>query len=502
MSYYKNRINFEVFHALTDGTGAMHFLMELVKNYLYLAHHEDGLEDVVLSEYSESLFDQEADGFERYYSHQADRKKEKKPAAHQFRGNRRELGSLQTTEAEIPVEELRHQAKTYGVSMTVFLTAVYLCAIHRTMTRRQESKPVVLMVPVNLRNFFPTNTMLNFFNWIEPGYHFQGGKEEFTDVVQKVNACFKEELTAEKMEKRMNEYFALQVHPILKFAPLELKNVCINIGARTAESDVTAIFSNMGIIRMPESYEPYIAHFGVFTSTPKVELCMCSFRDKIYLGFTSRYDCDAIKDNFFQILKEQEVKPEILEVEYPESVMTEAKGMQIFKIFTFLCMIAIVAALGVDYSIDTNFHLSLFVCGGAFSMWLALAVGFFKRYNLLKNAMWQLIIVTVGCIIWDWLTGWHGWSIDFVLPGVSGLIMISMLIISRVYYRQAKDYLVYFVMAALYGMILPFIFLLTGKVRIVFPSVISIGMGVLMLIGLVLFKGKEMRQEMEKNLHV
>ena len=66
-------------------------------------------------------------------------------------------------------------------------------------------------------------------------------------------------------------------------------------------------------------------------------------------------------------------------------------------------------------------------------MWLALAVGFFKRYNLLKNAMWQLIIVTVGCLIWDWLTGWHGWSIDFVLPGVSGLIMISML---DVYKRQ------------------------------------------------------------------
>ena len=33
VSYYKNRINFEVFHALTDGTGAMHFLQELVQNY-------------------------------------------------------------------------------------------------------------------------------------------------------------------------------------------------------------------------------------------------------------------------------------------------------------------------------------------------------------------------------------------------------------------------------------------------------------------------------------
>ena len=75
VTYYKKRINFEVFHVLTDGTGASEFVRELVKNYLYLAHHEDGLEDVVLSEYSESLFDQEADGFERYYSHQADRKK-------------------------------------------------------------------------------------------------------------------------------------------------------------------------------------------------------------------------------------------------------------------------------------------------------------------------------------------------------------------------------------------------------------------------------------------
>ena len=52
VTYYKKRINFEVFHVLTDGTGATEFLKELVSNYLYLAHHEDGLEDVVLSELS------------------------------------------------------------------------------------------------------------------------------------------------------------------------------------------------------------------------------------------------------------------------------------------------------------------------------------------------------------------------------------------------------------------------------------------------------------------
>lgn len=43
VSYDKNRINFEVFHALTDGTGAMHFLQELVQDYLILAHPQADL---------------------------------------------------------------------------------------------------------------------------------------------------------------------------------------------------------------------------------------------------------------------------------------------------------------------------------------------------------------------------------------------------------------------------------------------------------------------------
>ena len=52
-------------------------------------------------------------------------------------------------------------------------------------------------------------------------------------------------------------------------------------------------------------------------------------------------------------------------------------------------------------------------------MWIASSIGFFKRYNLLKNAMWQLFIGTIICFIWDALTGWHSWSVDLVLPIMS-----------------------------------------------------------------------------------
>ena len=502
VTYYKKRINFEVFHVLTDGTGASEFVRELVKNYLYLAHHEDGLEDVVLSEYSESLFDQEADGFERYYSRQADRKKEKKPAAHQLRGNRRELGSLQTTEAEIPVEELRHQAKTYGVSMTVFLTAVYLCAIHRTMTRRQESKPVVLMVPVNLRNFFPTNTMLNFFNWIEPGYNFTTQDQSFEAVLKYTKEFFEKELTKEKMSAHISELLALELHPILRLAPLELKNLCIQAGAKYSEKNTTAIFSNMSAVKMPASYVPYIERFGVYTNTPKLELCLCSFQDKLSFAFTSRYDTVNIERNFYRLLKEQGITSEKVKPEFPKTGKPSEQEMKVYKIYSFLC-IAIVAAMLVT---DLNFHprirWTLFTAGGVVTMWIASSIGFFKRYNLLKNAMWQLIIGTIICFIWDALTGWHSWSVDLVLPIMSVSTLAAMFVTAKVQKSPVREYLIYEIMAAGYGLILPVILLLCRVVKNPTVSMFGALTCFLFLVAVILFKGREFKEEMQKNLHV
>jgi NRPS condensation-like uncharacterized protein len=38
ITYYKNKINLDVFHVLTDGVGASKFLKSIVYNYLSLKH--------------------------------------------------------------------------------------------------------------------------------------------------------------------------------------------------------------------------------------------------------------------------------------------------------------------------------------------------------------------------------------------------------------------------------------------------------------------------------
>ena len=123
VSYYKERINFEVFHALTDGTGATEFLRELVKNYLYLMHEKDGLENVILTEQDLTVKDQEEDGFGRYYNPDERGTRKKKNHAYQIRRESKEYEELQIGETTASVKELLEVSRKHGVSMSVFLTA-------------------------------------------------------------------------------------------------------------------------------------------------------------------------------------------------------------------------------------------------------------------------------------------------------------------------------------------------------------------------------------------
>ena len=502
VTYYKKRINFEVFHVLTDGTGATEFLKELVKDYLYLAHRDEGLEDVSLHPEDMTVQDQENDSFVKYYSEEARRPKRRKGRAYQLKKTQKENGRLRVHERVLSVKEVLEHSRRQGVSMTVFLTAALLCAIHEEMTRQQEKWPVVLMVPVNLRKFFPSDSMLNFFGWIEPGYDFRNWDGSFEAVLDQVRQQFQQELTKEKMETHMSELLALEMNPILRLAPLELKNLCIQAGAKIAEKNVTAVFSNMSAVSMPDAYAGYIDRFGIYTSTPKLELCICSFGDKLSLGFTSRFDTENIQRNFYRILREQGIHSEIVEPDFPEPDVPGELEMKVYKGFCLLCLAAVLLMFSLHWNHRPKVPWTLFTAGGIASMWIASTIGFFKRHNLLKNTMWQLVLVTVGCIVWDLLTGWHGWSVDFVLPGLSIGVLCSMMVISYIQKYPLRECMIYLVMAAVYGFLLPLILVLTGTVTWKLPSLLGAVFCLLFVAGLVLFKGREFKEEMGKNLHI
>ena len=315
VSYDKNRINFEVFHALTDGTGAMHFLQELVQDYLILAHPQADLPQI---EHAEEIThgDKEEDSFSQYYSSDIPKDKEKKKAAVKLKGEKLVHSDMHVTEVALSVKDIHRKARSCGVSITVLLTAMMLCSIREEIPKNQQKRPVALMIPVNLRNYFPSQSMTNFFGWIEVGYIFSD-ETTFEDVLLSVKKQFEEELVKEKIAMHMSGYVRIEKNPFVRAVPLEIKKYFLMIGANLGSRSITAVYSNIGIIRLPEEYKEYIQHFGIFASTNSLQMCSCSYGDEMVLGFTSKIPDNSIQRNFQRMLGEENVSHRELKNEFP-----------------------------------------------------------------------------------------------------------------------------------------------------------------------------------------
>lgn len=501
VTYYKNRINLEVFHALSDGTGAIRFLRELVKNYLLAVHSAEDLEDIPLEDESETLADFEEDSFSQYYSEGRPKGDKPGPRAYQLHGPKLERSDMEITEMIMPVSQVLKKARSYGVSMTVFLTSIFLCAIHEEMTPRQQRRPVTLMVPVNLRNYFPSSSMTNFWGWLEAGYRFRG-ETPFEDVLSSMKQFFEKELVKERVASRMNDYIRLEKNPFLRAVPLEIKNVFLQAGTRLRSGNITAIFSNVGKIKMPDTYEPYIRRFGVFTSTDRMQMCACSYRDELVLGFSSKLVSTNIQRNFCRMLKEEGIDCEISENVFPEQKNPMIyPGRQAFQWFSFAAIALAVLCVALNLMIDPDFLWSPFACGGALCLWVCGAVGYVKRRNILKNLMWQLVIGTVFCILWDWVTGWRGWSVDFVFPIAVLAVLLTMFIVAKRRHLETPEYLIYFIMASVLGLI-PAVLYAADIVQVIYPSIMCAVICFLSLMRLLIFRFHDMILELQKKFRM
>lgn len=309
VSYYRNRINFEVYHALTDGTGALQFLRFLVFYYLADVHAAD-FKNRPVFDYDASMMQKSDDSFQKYYS-AVKRHNKKRRIAYKLRGYKISENRIRVIEGVVSVKNTLNEAHKYHTTLTVFLSAVLLCSISREMAQREKKRPVVLSVPVNLRKYFPSETTRNFFSIVDVDYNFQQSSGALPDVIAYLSDFFSRELTAERLEARLNTFASLEHNIFARATPLVVKDIILKIAYDLSAQESTATLSNVGRVDMPEQVAPYIRLFDVFVSTKKTQICMCSFDDHLTISFTSPFVSTEIQKNFFRILTEMGIAVEL-----------------------------------------------------------------------------------------------------------------------------------------------------------------------------------------------
>lgn len=195
-----------------------------------------------------------------------------------------------------------------------------------------------------------------------------------------------------------------------------------------------------------------------------------------------------------------------LEGESDEEVYPQIPTVYRQHEFFFKCLILLSVATGVictaiNILLPAGGYWFVFVVFGILCFWVSLAYAVRKKDNIPKNITVQVFLVSVLSVVWDLMTGWHGWSLDFVIPMACGAAMLSLFIVAKVMRLPPEDYILYFIVDILYGVV-PLIFYLTGLVHIAVPSVICISLSVLSLSALIVFEGKEMLRELTRRFHV
>ena len=307
---FRNRIAVELFHSLTDGTGALIFLKNLVAEYLEQRYgitvpFEDGIIDrnaLPAEEELEDCFPKNAG------SVPASRKDTN--AWHMY-GKPEQDGFLNLTCFRMPVKAALETAHRYNATLTVFMSAVMMQALLNLQKEKnpdtKRQKRIKLMIPVNLRRLFPSNTLRNFSMYTIPELDPRLGEYTFEEICKVIQHKMGMEITAKHMGRVIATNVNDERNLLVRLIPLPIKNMVMKmIFDSVGEKKACLSLSNLGQVKVPEAMAKYIKRFdfivGVQATAP-YNCGMLSYGDTIYINFIRNIQDAELEKHFYCVLQ-------------------------------------------------------------------------------------------------------------------------------------------------------------------------------------------------------
>lgn len=157
-------------------------------------------------------------------------------------------------------------------------------------------------------------------------------------------------------------------------------------------------------------------------------------------------------------------------------------------------------SVGVNVLFWSGQYWSAFAVLGIACFWISLAYILQRQRNIPRTVTGQVAVVSSLCVLWDVFTGWHGWSIGYVLPIFCMGAMVSLAIFARILKLPAGDYFIYLLTDIAFGAV-PLILLLADIPHVKLPSQLCVLSSVVLLAFLIVTEGKTIRSEIMRRFH-
>ena len=308
---YRRRIAVEFFHALTDGNGALIFLKNLTAEYLTQKYGISiPLTHGIVDRRAEPREEELEDVFPRFAGKVPASRKDT-DAWHMY-GKPQRDGFLHLTCFEMPVAQVLDTAHRHGCTVTVLMSAVMMMALQNLQKEKmypgEKPRRIKLLIPINLRRLFPSETLRNFAMYTIPELDPRLGEYTLEEICKIVTHKMGMEFTAKHMSCVIATNVRDERNPFVRLIPLPLKNMVMKaIFDSVGEKKACLTLSNLGQVQLPEEMYPYIERFdfvlGVQAAAP-YNCGMLSYGDTVYINFIRNIEDPELEKHFFAVLQE------------------------------------------------------------------------------------------------------------------------------------------------------------------------------------------------------
>lgn len=192
---------------------------------------------------------------------------------------------------------------------------------------------------------------------------------------------------------------------------------------------------------------------------------------------------------------------EINEPTYPYAEKGRKKIQLALNIYTFTAIVAEVILVTINIAAGSSIWWSVMI--GAFLVYGFVTLKFsIQRHTSyqFKMLLQSLLAISLLVLI-DLLTGFYGWSLNYVLPAAFILIDAAILVLMIVNSRNWQSYIPMQILIIVLC-IIPFLLRHFGITEDAVLSSISLGVAVLVFVGTLIVGGKRARDELYRRFHV
>ncbi len=311
--YFENKISFEFSHIMTDGNGAMVFILSLVYEYLTLKGEK--ISKIPGLFYKDETPKQEEfeDGFDKFFD-PSNKKRIKFVDAFKLPFIKTEPGIYNIVTGILESEEIKKLAKSYDSRVGEFLTSLYIYSIYKYIVQNDlPKKPIYINSPVNLRDVFGSKTMKNFFVSVTPHINLEKSEYSLQEIVNEVKRYMEKAKEKEYLVRYINRSVR-NTNNWLKFFPLIIKDVAMStIYNIWGESNYTSGFSNLGVIKLGvlENYIERIEAYPPPSEGNIIKVASLTYKGKLYITFGKLTEEKDLERIFFTELRKMGVKTKI-----------------------------------------------------------------------------------------------------------------------------------------------------------------------------------------------